>query len=241
MGLVYEEDDKYWKLVERGEQKMKTSFQSAVDMAYEAHAGKTWYAGLAYTEHLRRVEEVILKYCDGKIPPFILQVLRSSAWLHDAVEDCGVTVDQIKKKVGPEVAALVWAVTDEPGANRKERHEKTYPKIRNIPHAVKLKLADRIVNVEASAYSRGGYFDMYRKEHYDFKRALCSPDADEVEKEMWRHLDLLLSEDPSKKSAKLADEILVEVQKVAPLLPEDTVIKLRRIVAGLIETSLKKE
>jgi len=90
---------------------------------------------------------------------------------------------------GPDVAGLVDAVTDEPGPNRRARKAATYQKIREAGHlAVRLKLADRIANVEAG----GSLTDMYRKEHEAFRRNLHTAGENE---DMWRHLDGLLREE----------------------------------------------
>ncbi len=52
----------------------------------------------------------------------------ASAWLHDVVEDCDVTHDDISDQFGPRVARLVALMTDEPtveGTNRPARKEIT--------------------------------------------------------------------------------------------------------------------
>ena len=61
----------------------------------------------------------------------------------------------------------------------------TYPKIRASADAVRLKLADRIANVE----NGGKLVDMYRREYEDFRRALYTPGQADP---MWAHLDELL-------------------------------------------------
>lgn len=84
-------------------------------------------------------------------------------------------------------------MTDEPGENRKARKMMTYPKIRSGgPNAVRLKLADRIANLEHSLQGDSGLAAMYRKEHEDFRRALRTEGENE---EMWLHLDKLVAGD----------------------------------------------
>jgi (p)ppGpp synthase/HD superfamily hydrolase len=112
--------------------------------------------------------------------------LLTAAWLHDVVEDAGVKVKELAEMFNDRVSQLVEAVTNESGANRKIRAALTYPKIRAIPDAVRLKLADRIANVEHG----GKLVEMYRREYDDFRRALYSPGQWE---EMWSHLDGLLA------------------------------------------------
>lgn len=113
-------------------------------------------------------------------------ITQAAAWLHDIVEDTPVKLKEIEEQFGSLVAALVEAVTNEPGANRKIRHALTYPKTRAMPLAVYLKLCDRISNVRAG----GALRQMYRKEHEDFRRALYTPGLFEP---MWAELDRLLA------------------------------------------------
>lgn len=145
------------------------------------HAGQTYSFGMPYTHHLSAVEEVIWRFY-----PMADPVLPVAAWLHDVVEDTGTKLKDIVEMFGQEVADLVAAVTNEPGENRKIRHALTYPKTRAGGElAVRLKLADRIANVEAG----GKLVQMYKKEYEDFKRALYTPGENE---EMWAYLDTLL-------------------------------------------------
>ena len=72
-------------------------------------------------------------------------------------------------------------MTDEAGANRKERHRLTHLKIRGRSDAVRVKLADRIANMEASMEQRSHLRGMYRQEHAAFRRiALVEPLADNL-------------------------------------------------------------
>ncbi len=144
------------------------------------HAGQTYSSGLPYTHHLAAVEQVLRRF--GVTDENLL----TASWLHDVIEDTETKRKEVEEMFGAEVARLVHAVTNEEGANRKIRHALTYPKIREAgPNAVRLKLADRIANVEAG----GNLVGMYKKEHEDFKRALFSAGQNE---DMWTHLETLL-------------------------------------------------
>lgn len=157
------------------------------------HAGQTYGLGLPYTHHLSAVEQVLRRFGVAKpvegAEDFISMddlALLNAAWLHDVVEDTDTKLKEVREMFGEDVAHLVHAVTNEEGANRKIRHALTYPKIREAgPSAVRLKLADRIANVEAG----GNLVGMYRKEHEDFKRALFTPGQNE---DMWTHLEGLM-------------------------------------------------
>ena len=108
--------------------------------------------------------------------------------LHDILEDCPVSYNDIKEEFGERVAEFVYSVTDELGRNRKERKDKTYPKIVRSLEAVAIKLADRIANIR-----NAGMKNMYTKEHPEFKKALYYPHhTDERIKRMWREIEELI-------------------------------------------------
>lgn len=118
---------------------------------------------LPYTHHLAAVANVLRVF---EIDDEALEV---AAWLHDIVEDTSVKVRDIEELFGEEIAALVYAVTSEPGENRTIRNALTYPKIREAGiKAVILKLADRIANVEVG----GSMTKRYVKEHAAFRHGI---------------------------------------------------------------------
>ena len=144
----------------------------ATEIAFDKHGKQTWVGNLPYTEHLRRVDNQVVYFCQKENLSWPDELhLRCAAWLHDSVEDTDLSVDDIRKELGEEVSKLVWAVTDEPGRNRSERHRLTYPKIKATRHATLLKLADRTVNTTVSN-SNSSFFKMYQKEFPSFKDAL---------------------------------------------------------------------
>ena len=109
-----------------------------------------------------------------------------AGYLHDSIEDDGISYNDIKKHFGFDVAEMVYCVTDELGRNRKEKKEKTLPKTASNSDAIILKLADRIANIQ-----HGGKIDMYLKEYNEFKGALFL-NTPKDGKAMWDHLDVLL-------------------------------------------------
>lgn len=120
------------------------------------------------------------------------QNLQIAAWLHDILEDTTLSEEGLRRKFGDTITDLVVAVTNKPGRNRMERHAATYPKIRANPTAVILKLADRIVNVEASLLNRGSkthLLEVYREEHPGFEGGLGrGEERDPRCSNMWTHL-----------------------------------------------------
>ena len=148
------------------------------------HHGLQEYNGLPYDEHLQEVVNILERFgYDGK---YLL-----AGWLHDILEDCAISYNDIKKLFGEEIAEIVYDVTDEMGRNRKERKSKTYPKIRNNPDAIIVKLADRIANMESSMKTKHGMIGAYQKEYEAFKYQLQVP---EHATPMWNHLDELFKD-----------------------------------------------
>lgn len=143
----------------------------ARDFAILCH-GDQKYGEYPYEIHLGHVVNVLLRF--GVMPDTESQLnLMAAAWLHDVLEDTPVTYKEIEDAFNPEVARIVFAVTDEPGATRRERKEKTYVKLAQNPDGVIVKLADRIANVEFSLIH--GNIDllyMYHKEQPGFEAAI---------------------------------------------------------------------
>ena len=123
-----------------------------------------------------------------------------AGYLHDGMEDGPLSYNDIRKAFGIEAAEMVYCVTDELGRNRKEKKEKTLPKTKSNPKAIKIKLADRIANVRHSlrmAVTGGLSVDsdkmkMYKKEYPEFRSELFDSAADDVTMAMWAMLDEIM-------------------------------------------------
>lgn len=138
--------------------------------ARAAHAGQEYGGGDFATEHLARVVATLQRF--GEQDPLLL----AAAWLHDVVEDTPVTVAALREEFGEELATLVWRLTDEAGATRRDRQTATHAKIRADARAVRVKLADRLANVESAQERQSHLVGMYRKEFAQFRRELWQRD-----------------------------------------------------------------
>lgn len=160
--------------------------KKAQAFAQKAHSAQT-YDQYPYFKHLEDVYAVLVEFGYNKN-----EFLLASAYLHDCLEDCAVSYSDLKKEFGEEIAEIVYCMTDEMGRNRKEKKEKTYPKIRSNPYSIILKLCDRIANVrhsKATAEDGKSFSDMYKKEYIGFRWALyVSGHA----QELWDELDKLM-------------------------------------------------
>lgn len=177
---------------------MSLALQAAQALAANAHAEQKYGEG-PYTQHLEHVVSVLLRFGVRD------EAMLVAGWLHDTVEDTDVTLEQIELMFGKTVADLVYRVTNEDGKNRKERHEKTYPKIQASEDAITLKLADRIANVEASIEMNDeGKLKMYSKEYAGFRSKLYNRGS---HSNMWRHLDFLIGYDDGQAGNTKTDEV----------------------------------
>ncbi len=160
---------------------------SARSFAIDAHGQQT-YGDRPDSFHLDAVAALAAPYGEDAVV---------IAYLHDTVEDTEATPEDIEAQFGARVAACVGLLTDEPGAQRKERKAKTYAKLAQVnggPNelALVVKAADRLANVRACLADRKrGLWEVYAGEHPVFKAAahrkgLCDP--------LWAELDSLLAE-----------------------------------------------
>jgi guanosine-3',5'-bis(diphosphate) 3'-pyrophosphohydrolase len=176
--------------------------------ALQAHREQTYPPNgdppfLPFHAHLGHVIGALHRFGWGDAPDVV-----AAGWLHDVMEDTPATLAEVRFAVGEYVAGIAYLVTDPPGANRRERKAKLYEQILAETHsmlqrhAIAVKLADRIANVEWSRATtpRDGinassrFYRMYQDEYPAFGAALSriSIDADDRFAAMWKHLDTLL-------------------------------------------------
>ena len=159
--------------------------QEARSFAIAAH-GDQRYGDHPYSYHLDQVARLVEPYGADAL---------AIAYLHDTVEDTSVTVSEIESLFGPKVAACVALLTDESGANRKERKAKTYAKLAAVTGinetALLVKTADRLANVRACVQDgKTSLWQLYQSEQAAFRAAVYRPGLCDP---FWSELDLLLA------------------------------------------------
>lgn len=153
--------------------------------AIEAH-GDQKYGVHPYVVHLDFVVSVLARF--GVIDPSIL----AAAFLHDTIEDTEVIHEDIVEHFGKPVASIVFAVSDGPGRNRRERKARVYETVPQVYGALEVKLADRIANIEqCQREDNKKLLKMYRKEQGAFEDHLRTPEASPSSQRMFSHLDVL--------------------------------------------------
>ena len=127
-----------------------------------ARAGQTRkYTGEPYINHPAAVAELV-----RGVPH--TEAMLCAAWLHDTVEDCGISLDEIERVFGFEVATLVEQLTDvsKPSdGNRAIRKAIDREHTANAsPEAKTIKLADLIDNTRSIVERDPSFARVYLKE-----------------------------------------------------------------------------
>lgn len=148
------------------------------------------YSGYPYKLHLDAVVNVGRQYLDLIDEEDKFDVLCALS-LHDSMEDCRMNWNDIVKCSSRKTADIVYNVTNELGRNRKERSQKTYPKIATCRLSTFVKLCDRIANMKFSYFCNDakGMFSLYKSEHPEFYKSLYN--EDHGLDEMWKELQAL--------------------------------------------------
>ena len=144
-----------------------------ISFAIDAHSKVNHlYDGFPYSLHLSMVVMFAQKYI-SELPTEIQSDILDACWLHDTIEDCRLTYNDVLLVSNKQVANIVYALTNEKGKNRNERaNEKYYNGIRDIAFASFVKLCDRLANVKYSKDTDSSMFLKYKKENYNFINSL---------------------------------------------------------------------
>lgn len=170
-----------------------TTIERAWLFAEEAHRGQK-YGNYPYIYHLKKVYEVGVRDLKLDSTKDEDRNILFGCILHDVLEDTNTSYSDIKKEFGEIVADIVYDVTDELGKTRKERKNKTYPKIKNNKLALIVKLCDRIANIKECIENKPSMLTMYVNEHEEFKKQLFTLDSHTSLNIGWNVLDNLIKE-----------------------------------------------
>jgi (p)ppGpp synthase/HD superfamily hydrolase len=137
---------------------------AAARFAAEKHAQqkRKGEKGEPYFNHLLEVAELIAASSRD------LDVeLTMAAFLHDTVEDTGVTLEELEKNFGQDVAALVAEVTDDKSLAKETRKQlQVQTAHKKSARAQTLKLADKISNLRSIIASPPVGWNLERKRQY---------------------------------------------------------------------------
>jgi len=149
--------------------------------ATEHHRGTNHlYDEKPYEFHLQMVYDTAMKFIH-LIPEEDRENVLAACWLHDVIEDCRLTYNDVLHAINKEVAELVYAVTNEKGKNRKERaSDKFYADMHKVKHAVFVKACDRVANYEHSKNTKSRMADMYEREMVSFVKQIYQHQYGEI-------------------------------------------------------------
>src|ERR1700687_3694124 len=123
----------------------------AYDVAERAHDGQLRKSGESYISHPLAVAVILASLS-------LDDVTIAAALLHDAVEDTGVTLDDLERDFGPVVASIVDGVTklerirfDSKQAQQAATMRKMLVAMAKDPRVLLIKLADRLHNMRTIA------------------------------------------------------------------------------------------
>lgn len=127
----------------KGEIVERTAYEAML-FAHDVHATqRRKYTNNPYTDHLAEVAGIVATVA----PPDFVDMMISVAWLHDCVEDQGVTVESLRAAFGDSVADGVRLLSDMEHGNRAERKAMSRARLANAPGWVQtIKCADLISN-----------------------------------------------------------------------------------------------
>ena len=137
---------------------------AAMQFAREAHQDQVRkYTGEPYVTHLAEVAGIVASTLNcGKMG---YEEAVSVAWLHDTVEDCGVTLQEIEVRFGITVAIGVSGLTDSEAGNRAERKAKARDRLAACSGWIQtIKCADLISNTSSIVKHDPKFAEVYLEE-----------------------------------------------------------------------------
>ena len=146
--------------------KMSDKCIAALEFASQAHTGQVRkYTGESYIFHPMAVANIVGTTTD-------CEDILSAAYLHDVVEDCDVTIEEIEGKFGKRVAQMVSELTNTAtykDGNRAARVAINHARLSNASNGAKtIKLADSLHNMGSIV----AHDPKFAKQYLSEKRAL---------------------------------------------------------------------
>lgn len=144
------------------------------------HSIRQTYDGKPYFYHVKQVALNVCKY-KHLLKDSQLEQAYVGALLHDAIEDCNLTYNDIKKDWGLVIADIVYACTELKGKNRKERHGQEYFDTLKVSYlGTFVKVCDILANVEQSIKTGNSMLKAYKKEWPKVEDELYTEEFDEL-------------------------------------------------------------
>lgn len=131
---------------------------------------KRKYTGEPYSAHLAEVAGIVAAVTQD-------EVSIATAWLHDIVEDQGVTVYELERRFGRDVAMGVQNLSDMEEGNRAERKAKSCARLAAASAWVQtVKCADLISNTKSIVLHDAKFAKTYLLEKQQLLKAITKAD-----------------------------------------------------------------
>lgn len=149
---------------------MSLAFEAMV-FARWVHANqKRKYTGNPYVDHLAEVAGIVAAVTDSETSIAV-------AWLHDCVEDQGVTLAEIEKRFGFRVAVGVSGLSDLETGNRAERKALSRDRLALSAGWIQtIKCADLISNTSSIVQHDPKFAEVYLEEKRQLLAVLTKAD-----------------------------------------------------------------
>ena len=148
----------------------------AMEFARNAHRSqRRKYTNAPYFDHLAEVAGIVASVCDWEAFPDGEMV--AVAWLHDCIEDQGVTTQQICDEFTWHVARGVWLLSDIEGGNRETRKRLSRYRLAGAPGWVQtIKCADVISNTSSIVQFDPKFARVYLEENHRLLKVMAKAD-----------------------------------------------------------------
>ena len=112
--------------------------EKSKEYALQCHRSTNhFYDDKPYEYHLEMVVFIAKRYI-YLIPEEYRDIVLTSCYFHDTIEDCRITYGDLLKMTCFDVAEIVYALTNEKGKTRKERaNDKYYEGMLNLLHLLR--------------------------------------------------------------------------------------------------------
>ena len=121
-----------------------------------------------YINHVEEVAKLVTEF-EGN------EIAIAGAWLHDVVEDCEPTIDDISERFGGAVAKVVREVTDNKDLEKTVRkHRQVESASRKSHEACLIKWADKTSNLRSIANSPPDWTDERKREYIRWATSVTS-------------------------------------------------------------------
>lgn len=144
---------------------MSLLLEKAIDYAGKKHSGQTRkYTGEPYFTHVNSVAQLTKLF----VPEHLYNYLGTMAYLHDVMEDCEVTFEELHREFGIGIAEAVEFLSDLNPlgfGNRKERKQAYCQKLSQADGGIQtIKVCDMIDNTLSIVLHDPGFAKVYLKE-----------------------------------------------------------------------------